>query len=483
MTQEMHEKPHRVLFDLSIAAEPGYGGIAQDTRLMFRALAQLKSVDLTGLLLGFRGHSISRIANRKYSKAKKHHEFGDAAEYLAYLSDGANSWKGSVSLIDAIEIALRRTVYFPSKHALRRFPELFAETLWRSIFTKSLLANDRNLICKKTFAYSSLTIQAIFDGIFSWGPRAKLDTRGYDFAIFEDARPVSVDRRTIKICRYHDAVPITQADTQSGPSWTKLHFLGVDLCREDSYWVCNSPGTKEELLSVFPVPDDRVFVIPCAIQRFESSLLDVPFPSGLIGQDNYEFGQVSSKNPRYILSVATLEPRKNFLGLIEAWERVVSSDDPQLKLVIVGSPGWRCDDILRVIKERKKTGNLIHLQNLSFAELQSLYKYAEAFAFPSFAEGFGMPPVEALACSTVPIVANTPNNHWVLGESAIYVNPYDVEDIANGIRRLTVRKDSRDIKEKMLRGKSEVLSRFSLDTIAAEWDKLLHTLRVRERLV
>src|SRR5690606_39029327 len=118
------------------------------------------------------------------------------------------------------------------------------ESLWRIVFQKTLPAADRDLISKKHFVYSSLTTDTLFDSLSSLRPQPRLDTRGYDFAIFEDARPVRIHPGTIKICRYHDAVPISQVDTQSGPWWTRAHFNSVNRCKLDSFWVCNSPGTK-----------------------------------------------------------------------------------------------------------------------------------------------------------------------------------------------------------------------------------------------
>jgi glycosyltransferase involved in cell wall biosynthesis len=167
--------------------------------------------------------------------------------------------------------------------------------------------------------------------------------------------------------------------------------------------------------------------------------------------------------------------------VIAAWESIVATDDPNLKLVIVGAPGWKCREILNTIESRAKSGDLIHLQNLSSFELQALYRNAEAFVFPSFAEGFGLPPLEALACSTPSVVSDLPNSRWVMEDAALYANPYDVQDIANAVRRLTSNQDRAETKQKLLRDKDRVLKRYSIETIAAQWEALFSELKTRHK--
>src|SRR5262249_35662381 len=97
---------------------------------------------------------------------------------------------------------------------------------------------------------------------------------------------------------------------------------------------------------------------------------------------------------RYIMGLSTLEPRKNFEGLIRAWQRVRFESAPDLKLVIVARPGWRYEKILDAIRPHVHQGELIHLQDLTVAETRALYARAACFVSPSFAEGFGYPALE-----------------------------------------------------------------------------------------
>lgn len=474
---------HKVLYDVSLGAQASYAGIPQDTRLIFRALAQIPSIDLTGLIMETGGDYTRGIARRWRSKSKSHYRFHDAAEYIAELDISRHS---SPHNHLALRI-LRKAIYFPRKDVVKSFPEkIFQEVIWRVLLAKSLPSSDRKYLEGVKFVYSTLTVHAIIDAIFSIGPRARLDTGGYEFAIFQDVRAVRVSPGTIKICRYHDAIPITHADTQSSAWSGNIHFRAIDMSRNDSYWVCNSEGTRQELLSLFPALETRAFVIPCAVLEpdpFSAKIL----PAQILNQTAKKAFSIRTgkkKKPlRYIMAVSTLEPRKNYPGIIGAWESITATDDPDLKLVIVGSPGWKNEDIVKAIEQRVKSRNLIHLKNLTTAELQALYRGAEAVVFPSFAEGFGYAPVEALACSTPSVVSDTPNSRWVMEDSAIYVDPYDVKDIANGIRKLTTANDREKTKRALLKNRDRILKRYSINTIAAQWEDLFAELKKKQNLI
>jgi glycosyltransferase involved in cell wall biosynthesis len=187
-------------------------------------------------------------------------------------------------------------------------------------------------------------------------------------------------------------------------------------------------------------------------------------PAGWLPPDN---------STRYVLSVSTLEPRKNFPGLIRAWERVVSRSDPDLRLVIVGEAGWREAEIFAEMRAGVAAGRILHLQHLPQEDLQALMRGAACFAFPSFNEGFGYTPLEAMQAGAPCVVSDLPVFRWIFGDAAIYVDPYDSESIAAGIERLTCRTGSQELAAH-LHGSSElVLARFRPASIAQAWEALL----------
>jgi glycosyltransferase involved in cell wall biosynthesis len=118
----------------------------------------------------------------------------------------------------------------------------------------------------------------------------------------------------------------------------------------------------------------------------------------------------------------------------------------------------------------------LHLQNLAREELQALMHHAACFAFPSFNEGFGYAPREAMQAGAACVVSDLPVFHWVFGDSAIYVDPYDTQSIASGIERLT--QPGAGALAAQLRARGErVLARFRPAVVGEAWEALLETLR------
>lgn len=134
----------------------------------------------------------------------------------------------------------------------------------------------------------------------------------------------------------------------------------------------------------------------------------------------------------YILSVGTLQPRKNFVRLVEAFSRIALKY-PDLTLVIVGKKGWLYEGILSAPEKYGVTGRVKFLEFVPDSELCALYKNAKAFALASLYEGFGLPVLEAMSFGTPVVVSNTSSLPEIAGEAGIYVDPEDIESIADGL--------------------------------------------------
>ncbi len=144
----------------------------------------------------------------------------------------------------------------------------------------------------------------------------------------------------------------------------------------------------------------------------------------------------------YLLYVGTLEPRKNVVRLLDAYERLLANGHPPV-LVLAGRLGWDAGP-LRARLAAPALRGCVHVTGYVEArDLPALYAGARAFAYPSLAEGFGLPPLEAMACG-VPVVASTdPALAENLGDAALLVDPLDVDALACALRRVLVDEDLR----------------------------------------
>lgn len=146
---------------------------------------------------------------------------------------------------------------------------------------------------------------------------------------------------------------------------------------------------------------------------------------------------------RFVLFVGTLEPRKNIPVLLRAYDALIRGTQIEHKLVIVGRLGWSYGEVFKTIADLHLEKHVLWLGHVPREDLPVLYNLAAVFVYPSAYEGFGLPPVEAMACGT-PVVA--PDNSCfpeVLGEAAMLVQSSDVHALADGLCRMIADDDLR----------------------------------------
>jgi glycosyltransferase involved in cell wall biosynthesis len=148
-------------------------------------------------------------------------------------------------------------------------------------------------------------------------------------------------------------------------------------------------------------------------------------------------------NGNYILYVGTLEPKKNIARLVEAFTRVRKYAAFAHKLVIAGKRAWGDEAIFRAVKEAGIENEVIFTGYVVEDELPLLMNGADAFVFPSLHEGFGIPPLEAMACGTPVVVSNVSSLPEVVGDAAITVDPYSIDAIADAVYRVISNEDLR----------------------------------------
>ena len=136
----------------------------------------------------------------------------------------------------------------------------------------------------------------------------------------------------------------------------------------------------------------------------------------------------------YVLFVGTLEPRKNLLGLAEAYRDLLLDLPDAPKLVIAGRPGWHFARLMDDLQAVGISQHLVVKQDVTDEQLPALYNHALALVTPSFYEGFGLTALEAMACGTVPIVSRVSSLPEIVGDVGLLINPHDSDSIAAALK-------------------------------------------------
>ncbi|WP_261487025.1 glycosyltransferase family 4 protein [Acididesulfobacillus acetoxydans] len=191
-----------------------------------------------------------------------------------------------------------------------------------------------------------------------------------------------------------------------------------------------SHSAKGEIVDLLKVPASKVAVTP----------LGVSSGFGRNREDEILFQTLRSRYglPEYfLLYVGTIEPRKNLERLVEAYgmakQRLGSSS---LGLVLAGGKGWLDGPIYQRVQDLGLMHDVTFTGYVPDQDLPTLYNMAMAFVYPSLYEGFGLPPLEAMACGVPVITSNVSSLPEVVGEAGIMVDPYDVEELSNAIVRV-----------------------------------------------
>jgi glycosyltransferase involved in cell wall biosynthesis len=235
--------------------------------------------------------------------------------------------------------------------------------------------------------------------------------------------PLSVVRQVVAI---HDIVYIDMPEVFSPERRALYRFLLSRLARRVRAIITVSAFTRERLIEWARVSPSRVHAIHLGVDRCFS-----PQRTDSIERLRNALGIPS---PHYVLGLGLIGPHKNLARLFVAWERVQGELPDEVWLVVAG--GKEKSSVFKYTGIQKLPPR-VHLTGRVADEfLPALYSGALAFVFPSLYEGFGLPPLEAMACGTPVLASNVTAMPEVVGDAGLLVDPYDVEAIAHGIRRL-----------------------------------------------
>ncbi|HOX96071.1 MAG TPA: glycosyltransferase family 1 protein [Candidatus Woesebacteria bacterium] len=233
-----------------------------------------------------------------------------------------------------------------------------------------------------------------------------------------------------KVTTVHDLIPFKfpQTTTESIRNTHKKRLAWV--MRESDRIIAVSQSTKEDLISVLKIPEDKIVVIPEGVEeRYCPQSLDVQE----MVKKHYKI------TGDYLFTLSTLEPRKNQAALIKAF-KIVREKYPDLQLIIGGRTGW--GEIPAAVDGVTMPGYIPD------ADLPGLYSGCLAFVLPSVYEGFGLSPLQAMACGAPVAVSNISSLPEVVGDAGVLFDPASVESIAAGI--IEAIENRKELKKKSL---------------------------------
>ncbi len=206
--------------------------------------------------------------------------------------------------------------------------------------------------------------------------------------------------------------------------WYLRRAVPRSIARADLL-LADSEHTRQDLIRLLGVSPERVEVLypgvePAFRPLGQAALEEVRARYGLPG--------------RFLLTVGTIEPRKNLPRLLEALSGL--PERLRLPLVVVGRPGWLYQETFAAVERYGLQGEVRFLGFVPQEDLPALYNLALALVYPSLYEGFGLPPLEAMACGTPVLAGCVSSLPEVVGEAAVLVDPADVSSIREGLRRL-----------------------------------------------
>jgi glycosyltransferase involved in cell wall biosynthesis len=272
--------------------------------------------------------------------------------------------------------------------------------------------------------------------------------------------------------------------------WQKFFMNARQEAERADKIVVISQSTKEDLINLYKIKPEKIKLIYSGVdEKFRP-----------IARNNPDLVKVKKKYnlpDNFILYFGTIEPRKNILGLIRAFEQVKATSQLQdqvqwqgfegkvksqpktifdfssLRLVIAGAKGWLYNEVFKKARQSQHTKDIIFTGFIDEEDKLYLYNLAELFIYPSFFEGFGFPPLEAMACGLPSIVSNKSSLPEVVDDGAIMIDPHNIDEISWVIKEVL---ENQELRKYLKKQAIKRTKQFNWDKTAKEFLKLFKDL-------
>jgi glycosyltransferase involved in cell wall biosynthesis len=507
----------------------GHAGIPQEARLLFRGLSLIDGVTVEGLIQSS-GRILAEGLPAKpgffSSELTEDKRINRLSRVVISLQQSPNPRPKFFEKIgENLDYAAAATQLIASnllggRQQLSRFETThFRDFIWRALFAKTLPFEDFGVVTKANFRVASIpwTVMqtcALATKKFGVALYPKLNTSDFDVMVAETPYPGIVSPNTKLVVRYHDAIPLLMPHTISDKAYHQAsHYNALRKNVESgAYFACVSDATRRDLISIFPQAEARAVTIhnmishhyfdedsspvrvPEIIRTRQNASIEIKRTNTIVSAKKIDIKSVdvadvastdmvsadvdsiSSAKLDYLLIVSTIEPRKNHLTLLSAWEQMRTEGFPKLKLVVVGMLGWDHAPIVKKFRPWLEREELFMLEDVPAPELRLLYKHARATVCPSFGEGFDFSGVEAMRCGGAVAASDIPVHHDVYGQAAEYFTPYSAPDIAAAIARV-IDPETPSRRIELVREGTIVSAQYMPDKILPQWQDFLTSLK------
>ena len=231
-----------------------------------------------------------------------------------------------------------------------------------------------------------------------------------------------------KITTIHDLIPYILPETVGKGYLLKfLKEMPIIIGGSDGI-ITVSEFSKRDILKFFPIDENKIFVTPLAADK-KYIPLDKTYCRCFL-KDTYKL------TDPFILYLGGFSERKNVASALIAFSKVYKELDKKYNLVIVGAYKDSSQRLVKLATELKIDSNVVFTGFVPEEHLPAFYNACDTFIYPSFYEGFGLPPLEAMNCGTPVIASNLTSIPEVVGDGGILINPYDILEISNAIGNL-----------------------------------------------
>ncbi|MDX6403111.1 MAG: hypothetical protein QOH70_566 [Blastocatellia bacterium] len=270
-----------------------------------------------------------------------------------------------------------------------------------------------------------------------WSVGLPLYVRRSSFDLFHGTNfDVPLWRRRRSVVTIHDLSALLHPEKHRSRLVRRARLRLPLVVRIADMIITPTESVKREVCQHFNIQPEKVRAIHSAARR---SFQPVPFA------ETAEIRKRLGVEDDFLLFVGTLEPRKNLITLLKAFEQIIAQGDRRPQLVIAGGEGWLMEDMFDFVRKSAVSERLCFTGYLSDDELRALYSSCRVFIYPSVYEGFGLPPLEAMACGAPVIAGRIPSLQETLGSAARLVEPLDVDALARSIVELLEDENQRQL--------------------------------------